>query len=79
MTIRIGVVGAGENTRTMHIPKLQAIDGVQIVSVCNRSRESSQRAADEFGIPVKFVGVGEKVEDLQDFEAEAFVDAIFEA
>lgn len=35
--------------------------------------------ADEFGIPVKFVGVGEKVEDLQDFEAEAFVDAIFEA
>ena len=54
MTIRIGVVGAGENTRTMHIPKLQAIDGVQIVSVCNRSRKSSQRAADEFGIPMVY-------------------------
>ncbi|KAH6813160.1 signal recognition particle receptor protein [Perilla frutescens var. frutescens] len=32
---------------------------------------------DELGIPVKFVGVGEGVEDLQPFDAEAFVDAIF--
>jgi len=33
--------------------------------------------ADEFGIPVRFVGVGEKVEDLRDFSAEEFVDALF--
>ncbi|KAL1329570.1 hypothetical protein HN51_046688 [Arachis hypogaea] len=32
---------------------------------------------DELGIPVKFVGVGERVEDLQPFDAEAFVNAIF--
>ncbi|KAK2983968.1 hypothetical protein RJ640_027293 [Escallonia rubra] len=32
---------------------------------------------DELGIPVKFVGVGEGVEDLQPFDAETFVDAIF--
>lgn len=32
---------------------------------------------DELGIPVKFVGIGESVEDLQPFDAEAFVDAIF--
>lgn len=32
---------------------------------------------DELGIPVKFVGVGEGVEDLQPFDAEAFVSAIF--
>ncbi|KAL9262823.1 Cell division protein FtsY homolog, chloroplastic-like protein [Drosera capensis] len=32
---------------------------------------------DELGIPVKFVGVGEGVDDLQPFEAETFVDAIF--
>ncbi len=35
--------------------------------------------ADEFGIPVKYVGVGEAVEDLRDFDAEEFVDAIFAA
>jgi len=48
--IRVGIIGAGANTRTKHIPGLQAIDGVEIVSVCNRSRASSQRVADEFGI-----------------------------
>ncbi|MEO7911998.1 MAG: Gfo/Idh/MocA family oxidoreductase [Roseiflexaceae bacterium] len=50
-TIRVGIVGAGKNTTTMHIPNLQAIAGVEIVSVCNRSRESSQRAAERFGVP----------------------------
>jgi fused signal recognition particle receptor len=33
--------------------------------------------AEEFGIPVKCVGVGESVEDLRDFSAEEFVDALF--
>jgi fused signal recognition particle receptor len=33
--------------------------------------------ADEFGIPVKHVGVGESIEDLRDFEAEEFVDALW--
>lgn len=32
---------------------------------------------DELGIPVKFVGVGEGLEDLQPFDPEAFVDAVF--
>jgi len=35
--------------------------------------------ADAFGIPVRFVGVGESVEDLRDFSAEEFVEALFEA
>ena len=33
--------------------------------------------ADEFGIPVRYVGVGEGVEDLRDFSADEFVDALF--
>lgn len=31
---------------------------------------------DELGVPVKFVGVGEGVDDLQPFDAESFVDAL---
>jgi predicted dehydrogenase len=50
-TIRVGVVGAGGNTRLHHIPKLKKIDGVEVVSVANRSRASSERVAKEFGIP----------------------------
>ncbi|KAI5054987.1 hypothetical protein GOP47_0030132 [Adiantum capillus-veneris] len=32
---------------------------------------------DELRIPVKFVGIGERLEDLQPFDAEAFVEAVF--
>jgi fused signal recognition particle receptor len=33
--------------------------------------------ADAFKIPVRLIGVGEAAEDLQDFNAQAFVDALF--
>ncbi len=49
--LRIGIVGAGANTRLRHIPGLKAIAGVEIVSVANRSRDSGERVAREFGIP----------------------------
>ncbi|MBQ9886926.1 MAG: signal recognition particle-docking protein FtsY [Lachnospiraceae bacterium] len=32
----------------------------------------------ELGIPVKYIGVGEKIEDLQKFNADDFVNALFE-
>ncbi len=32
----------------------------------------------ELGIPVKYIGVGEGIEDLQKFEAESFARALFE-
>ncbi len=31
----------------------------------------------ELGIPVKYIGVGERIEDLQRFDADAFVEALF--
>lgn len=31
----------------------------------------------ELGLPVKFVGVGEKIDDMQEFDAEEFVEALF--
>ena len=33
---------------------------------------------DELGLPVRYVGVGEQIDDLQPFEPQAFVDALFE-
>ena len=32
----------------------------------------------ELGIPVKYIGVGESIEDLQKFDSDAFVQALFE-
>jgi len=50
-TLRVGLVGAGQNTRRRHIPGFRALPEVEIVSVANRSRESAERVAAEFGIP----------------------------
>jgi len=49
-TIRVGFVGAGKNTRSRHIPGFQKQAGVELVAVANRSRESGERVAKEFGI-----------------------------
>ncbi|MBR5047091.1 MAG: signal recognition particle-docking protein FtsY [Eubacterium sp.] len=32
----------------------------------------------EMGIPVKYIGIGEQIEDLQKFDSDAFVNALFE-
>lgn len=67
--LRIGLVGAGGNTRTRHIPGLRAIPGVEIVAVCNRRPESTAAAAGEFGIPRTFA-------HWQDLVADPAVDAV---
>ncbi|HDV7283397.1 TPA: signal recognition particle-docking protein FtsY [Mannheimia haemolytica] len=33
--------------------------------------------ADQFNIPIRFIGVGEKIEDLRPFNAEEFIEALF--
>jgi len=48
--IRVGFVGAGKNTKLHHIPKLKAQPGIELVSVANRSKESGELVAREFGI-----------------------------
>jgi predicted dehydrogenase len=48
--IRVGLIGAGANTELRHIPGFQAIDGIELVAVCNRSEASGRRVADAHGI-----------------------------
>ncbi len=52
--VRVGIVGAGQNTRARHITGLRKIEHVEIVSVCNRSGASSEKVAREFGIPTVY-------------------------
>ena len=37
-----------------------------------------QSLQEEFGVPVKLVGTGEGVKDLQTFDTEAFLEGVFE-
>lgn len=34
--------------------------------------------AGELGIPIRYIGTGEKIDDIQEFDARAFVDGLFE-
>lgn len=68
-TLRIGLIGAGANTRLRHIPGLRAQPGVELLAVCNRRPASTQAAAREFDIPRTY-------EHWQDLVADPDLDAI---
>lgn len=68
-TLRVGLIGAGANTRARHIPGLRSIPDVEIVAVCNRRVSSAQAVAREYGIP-------RVIERWQDVVADPDTDAI---
>ena len=61
--IRLGLIGAGKNTRDRHIHGFQDVDGVEIAAVANRSRASSQVVADQFNISAVYENWQELLED----------------
>ena len=67
--LRIGLIGAGGNTRLRHIPGLAALPDVQIVAVCNRRPESTAAVAREYKIPRTY-------EHWQDLVADKEIDAV---
>lgn len=48
--LRIGIVGAGRVTRTLHLPALQAVPGAQVVALADPDREALSRVSNQFGI-----------------------------
>ena len=48
--IRVGLIGAGGNTKSRHIPGFKKIKGIQLLSVANQSTQSSEQVAKEFNI-----------------------------
>src|SRR5580700_3946466 len=63
--VRIGIVGAGKNTRERHVPGFRALPDVEIVGVANQTPESTARAAKELGIAKAFASWHELVADPQ--------------
>lgn len=67
--IRVGLIGAGGNTTSRHIPGLKAQEGVEIVAVANRTRASGQCVADEFDIATVY-------DDWPSLLADSAIDAV---
>jgi predicted dehydrogenase len=60
--IRIGFIGAGGIVRQRHVPGLRRVAGVEFTGVCNSTKESTARAAEEFGIKRQFATPRELIE-----------------
>lgn len=55
-----------------------AVDGIALTKLDGTAKGGIVIAIkNELGIPIKLIGVGESAEDLQDFQVEEFVDALF--
>jgi len=67
--LRVGLVGAGDNTRRRHIPGLRAISDVEVVGVVNRTAESTARVARDFEIATQYP-------DWQALIADDSIDAV---
>jgi predicted dehydrogenase len=67
--LRVGLIGAGANTRERHIPGLLALPDVHLVAVCNRRPESTAAVARQYNVPRTF-------EHWQDLVADTDIDAV---
>jgi predicted dehydrogenase len=67
--IRVGFIGAGANTRKMHIPGFHKLEGVELAVVANRSIESAQKV-------VKYDGIKRAVKHWLEIVEDPSIDAV---
>jgi fused signal recognition particle receptor len=75
-----GSTGLNALNQAREFHKAVQLTGLVITKLDGTSKGGAVVAIQkELGIPVKFIGVGEKADDLQPFNAQEFADALFEA
>ncbi|MBQ1516107.1 MAG: signal recognition particle-docking protein FtsY, partial [Lachnospiraceae bacterium] len=73
-----GTTGQNALVQAKEFGESTKLDGAIITKLDGTAKGGMAMAVqDELNIPVKFIGVGEHLEDLQKFDPEAFVDALF--
>jgi fused signal recognition particle receptor len=73
-----GTTGLNMVAQAREFNETVALTGLVVTKLDGTARGGAVvGAVAELGVPIKFVGVGERVEDLQPFDAASFVDALF--
>ncbi|TAN48722.1 MAG: signal recognition particle-docking protein FtsY [Methylococcaceae bacterium] len=73
--------GTGQNAiaQTRQFNESVGLTGIAVTKLDGTAKGGVIFAlARQFGIPIRYIGVGEGIDDLQDFHAETFVDALLE-
>jgi fused signal recognition particle receptor len=74
-----GTVGQNALSQARQFHEAVGVTGIALTKLDGTARGGVVVAiAEELKIPVRLIGVGESAEDLQDFDARAFVDALVE-
>ena len=73
-----GTTGLNMLNQARVFSKAVGVTGIILTKLDGTARGGAVvSVVNELGIPVKFVGVGEGMDDLQSFEPVSFVDALF--
>jgi fused signal recognition particle receptor len=74
-----GTTGQNALAQAKQFAQVADITGIVLTKLDGTARGGIAIAIQsEMNIPVKYIGIGESMEDLQKFDAEKFVDALFE-
>ena len=79
MVVLDGTTGQNALVQAKEFNAAAAIDGIILTKLDGTAKGGIALAIQaELGVPVKYIGVGEHMEDLQKFSPDAFVDALFD-
>lgn len=73
--------GTGQNalSQAEHFQKWVGVSGITLTKLDGTAKGGIIFAiAKKLGLPIRFIGVGEAVEDLRPFQAEQFIEALFD-
>jgi fused signal recognition particle receptor len=74
--------GTGQNalSQAEHFQQWVGVSGIALTKLDGTAKGGIIFAiAKKLGLPIRFIGVGETVEDLRPFQAEQFIEALFDA
>lgn len=74
-----GTTGQNALVQAKQFAEVADISGIVLTKLDGTARGGIAIAIQsEMNIPVKYIGIGEQIDDLQKFDADKFVDALFE-
>ena len=79
MVVLDGTTGQNALVQAKEFNAAAAIDGIILTKLDGTAKGGIALAIQsELSVPVKYIGVGEQMDDLQKFDPDAFVDALFD-
>ena len=73
-----GATGQNAKSQVKEFSEITDITGIVLTKMDGTAKGGIAVAIQaELGIPVKYIGVGETIDDLQKFDADEFVNALF--